>query len=152
MPKQNPKTTKPEIKAPSTIKSEPRLWYLFDAKDEVLGRLSTKIATILRGKDKPSFAPNADLGDYVVVLNAKKVKLTGNKEAQKMYYKHTGYIGNLKSKTIVELREENPEMIIKHAVNGMLPKNKLQDVFMSRLKIYAGNTHPHQNVKFTNQE
>lgn len=127
-----------------------RQWYKYDAKNEVLGRLSTKIADILRGKKKVSFANNADGGDYVVVLNAEKIVLTGNKEDQKRYYKHTGYIGNLKTKTVPELRAKTPEKIIEHSVFGMLPKNKLRDQFMKRLKVYAGKDHPHKNIKFIN--
>lgn len=125
-------------------------WYLFDAKDKVLGRLATEIATLLRGKNKPGFLPNVDNGDHVVVLNSNKVVLTGKKEEQKRYYKHTGYLGNLKTYTVPELREKHPEEIIKHAVRGMLPKNKLADIFMNRLDIYSEDTHPHQNVKFKN--
>lgn len=129
-----------------------RKWYIFDAKDEVLGRLSTQAANILRGKGKTDFSNNGDCGDYVVIINAEKIVLTGNKEEQKRYYKHTGYIGNLKTKTVSELRDKYPTEIIKHSVLGMLPKNKLQDRFMKRLKVYAGKEHPHQNVKFINQK
>lgn len=136
----------------TTTKLQNKSWYLFDAKDYVLGRLSTEIANILRGKNKIEFANNSDCGDFVVILNAGKIMLTGNKETQKRYYKHTGYIGNLKTKTVTELRESKPENIIKNSVYGMLPKNKLRDNFMSRLKVYSGTTHPHQNVKFVNQE
>ncbi len=129
-----------------------REWFIYDAKSEVLGRLSTKIADLLRGKKKVSFINNADEGDYVVIINAEKIVLTGKKEEQKRYYKHTGYIGNLKTKTVPELREKTPEKIIENSVYGMLPKNKLRDQFMKRLKVYAGKDHPHQNVKFINQE
>jgi large subunit ribosomal protein L13 len=132
-------------------KTTEKEWYLFDAKGKVLGRLSTEIATLLRGKSKPGFLPNVDNGDHVVVINANKVVLTGKKEEQKRYYKHTGYLGNLKTYTVPELREDNPEEIINHSVRGMLPKNKLADLFMGRLNVYAGDTHPHQNVKFKNQ-
>jgi large subunit ribosomal protein L13 len=132
-------------------KSTEKDWYIFDAKGKVLGRLATEIATLLRGKNKPGFLPNIDNGDHVVVLNAKEVALTGKKEEQKRYYKHTGYLGNLKTYTVPELREDHPEEIINHAVRGMLPKNKLSDLFMGRLNVYAGDTHPHQNVKFKNQ-
>lgn len=129
-----------------------REWYLFDAKDEVLGRLATKTADLLRGKKKPCFANHLDCGDYVVIVNAEKVLLTGKKEDQKRYYKHTGYLGNLKTSTVPELRAKNPAKIIEHAVAGMLPKNKLQDDFMSRLKIYKGKDHPHVNVTFKNSK
>lgn len=127
-------------------------WYIFDAKDEVLGRLATKSANILRGKLKTEFANNLDCGDFVVVINAEKIKLTGKKEEQKRYYHHTGYIGNLKTTTLKELREDKPEDIIKKAVYGMLPKNTLRDKFMARLKVYKGSTHPHLNAKFENIE
>lgn len=129
-----------------------RDWYIFDADKAVLGRLATQIADLLRGKKKPIFVNNQDFGDYVVVINAEKVVLTGKKEEQKRYYKHTGYIGNLKTKTVADLREKKPELILKHAVLGMLPKNTLRDKFIGRLKIYTGKEHPHQNVKFVNQQ
>lgn len=135
-----------------TLENSQRNWYIFDAKGKTLGRLATEIADLLRGKKKPIFVNNQDCGDYVVVLNAGKVELTGKKEEQKRYYKHTGYIGNLKTKTVPEIREQKPEFLIKHAVEGMLPKNKLQDKFMARLKVYTGKEHPHQNVKFVNQD
>lgn len=130
--------------------NENRAWYLFDAKDYVLGRLSTEIADILRGKNKIEFRNNLDCGDYVVVINVEKIKLTGKKEEQKRYYHHTGYIGNLKETTVPVLRAKKPEQILIHSVEGMLPKNKLQDLFMARLKTYKGGTHPHQNIKFIN--
>ena len=133
------------------ITNEQRKWHLIDASEAILGRTATQIADLLRGKKKTSFAMNLDCGDYVVVINAEKVKLTGKKEEQKRYYKHTGYIGNLKTKTVPELREKTPDKIIYNAVYGMLPGNKLRDEFLSRLKIYKGSKHPHQNVKFTNR-
>jgi len=129
-------------------KTENREWYLIDAKEQILGRVSTKIANILRGKDKPTFRPNQDQGDFVVVINADKFILTGKKVDQKRYYKHTGYLGNLKTQTVPELLKTKPGEIIKRSVLGMLPKNKLQDEFMSRLKIYASAEHPHKNIKF----
>jgi len=125
-------------------------WYLFDAKDIVLGRLATEAADLLRGKKKVEFMSNIDCGDYVVVINAENVILTGRKEEQKRYYKHTGYIGNLKTQTVPLLRKNNPEKIIEHAIEGMLPKNKLQKQFLSRLKVYAGGKHPHVNISFEN--
>ncbi len=131
--------------------SQNREWYLIDAKEQILGRISTGIADILRGKNKASFGSNKDVGDCIVVVNAEKVKLSGNKENQKRYYKHTGYIGNLKVKTLAELRKTRPEEIIRHSVYGMLPKNKLREDFIARLKIYAGANHPHKNIKFKNQ-
>jgi large subunit ribosomal protein L13 len=126
-------------------------WYIFDAKDQTLGRLSTKIADLLRGKGKANFAPNVDNGDIVVVINAKKVKLTGKKEDQKRYYSHSAYLGNLRTITLSELRISKPENIIKHAVAGMLPKNTLAKSFLSHLKVYADENHPHTSVKFKNQ-
>lgn len=127
-------------------------WHIFDAKDWVLGRLCSNAAVLLRGKNNTGFLPNIDNGDYVVIINAKKVKLTGKKEEQKRYYKHTGYLGNMKVKSVPKIREENPAFIIKHAVLGMLPKNKLRDSMAQRLKVYSGKDHPHVNVKFVEKE
>ena len=118
-------------------------WLLLDAKDETLGRLSSKIASILMGKNKAQYTPHNDLGDYVVVVNAEKIKVTGNKNTQKRYYSHTGYPGGLKSSTFSEIIEKDPENIILKAVKGMLPKNKLSNSIISKLKIYAGDNHPH---------
>lgn len=109
-----------------------------DAKGEILGRLSTRIAVILRGKDKPSFRPYLVMGDKVIVLNAEKIQVTGAKMEQKKYYHHTGYIGHLKSKTMKEIFQKNPEEIIRRAVWGMLPKNKLRDIWMKNLEIRQG--------------
>jgi len=121
-----------------------REWFLVDASEDIsLGRLATKIADMLTGKSKVSFTPHVDNGDFVVVINAKDVKVTGNKDLTKKYYRHSGYIGNLKTKTLGELREENPEKIIFEAVRGMIPKNKLQDDRLARLKIFAGSEHKH---------
>lgn len=130
-------------------KNENRVWYLLDAKDQVLGRLSTKIADLLRGKNKVGFANNTDTGDYVVVINADKFILTGKKADQKRYYRHSGYLGNLKTFTVPELKKDKPGEIIKNSVSGMLPHNKLHDIFLGRFKVYADDNHPHQNVKFT---
>ena len=118
-------------------------WLLLDAKDETLGRLSSKIASILMGKNKAQYTPHNDLGDYVVVVNAEKIKVTGNKNTQKRYYRHTGYPGGLKSLTFSEIIEKDPVNIILKAVKGMLPKNKLSNSMISKLKIYAGDNHPH---------
>ena len=118
-------------------------WLLLDAKDETLGRLSSKIASILMGKNKAQYTPHNDLGDYIVVVNAEKIKVTGNKNTQKRYYRHTGYPGGLKSSTFSEIIEKDPENIILKAVKGMLPKNKLSNSMISKLKIYAGDNHPH---------
>ena len=124
-----------------------RNWFLVDAKNKILGRMAVKIATVLMGKNKPTYAPEADRGDFVVVINAEKIKVTGNKKKDKVYYKHSGYAGGLKGITLERLQEKNPTTIIKMAVKGMLPKNKLQAKRMKRLKIYSGDKHPHQAQK-----
>jgi large subunit ribosomal protein L13 len=116
-------------------------WHLVDAEDKVLGRLAVKIATILSGKNKAQYSPNADLGDFVVVVNAEKVKVTGNKFSQKNYYHHTGYPGGLKTKSFEKMQEDSPEKIIEKAVKGMLPKNKLGADLFRNLRVYAGENH-----------
>jgi len=121
-----------------------REWYLVDAADMVLGRLATQIADILRGKNKPSFTPHVDTGDFVVVINADKIRLTGKKWEQKTYYRHSGYPGGLKSIIAAKVKDKNPEFLIKHAVRGMLPKNKLGRKQIKKLKIFAGSDHKHQ--------
>lgn len=131
------------------LSNENRNWYLVDLKDEVLGRVSTKIANLLQGKNKIEFARNLDNGDYIVAINASKITISGDKANQKLYRKHTGYIGNLKEVSYLELLKKNPQKIIQNSVHGMLPKNKLRDGMMLRLKVYANDSHPHQNVKFT---
>ena len=118
-------------------------WHLVDAEDKVLGRLAVKIANILSGKNKAQYSPNADLGDFVVVVNAEKVKVTGNKFSQKNYYHHTGYPGGLKTKSFEKMQEDSPEKIIEKAVKGMLPKNKLANQSIKKLKVYSGSAHPH---------
>ena len=118
-------------------------WLLLDARDETLGRLSSKIASILMGKNKAQYTPHNDLGDYVVVVNAEKIRVSGNKDIQKKYYKHTGYPGGLKSSSFSEIIEKNPENLILKAVKGMLPKNKLSNSMISKLKVYEGDNHPH---------
>jgi len=118
-------------------------WHLVDAEDKVLGRLAVKIATILSGKNKAQYSPNADLGDFVVVVNAEKVKVTGSKFTQKNYYHHTGYPGGLKTKSFEKMQEDTPEKIIEKAVKGMLPKNKLANQIIKKLKVYSGSLHPH---------
>ncbi|HML94377.1 MAG TPA: 50S ribosomal protein L13 [Thermodesulfobacteriota bacterium] len=127
-------------------------WYIIDGEGKTVGRLSTKIATILRGKDKPQFTPHADIGDFVIVVNADKVKFTGKKWEQKKYYWHTGYPGGIKSITADDLMKKKPGEIIRKAVWGMLPKNKMQDKLISRLKVYAGNEHPHVSQQPENLE
>jgi large subunit ribosomal protein L13 len=118
-------------------------WFVVDAEDVVLGRLSTKVATILRGKHKPYFAPHMDTGDYVIVVNAEKVRLTGNKELQKTYQRYSGYPGGLTEISFKRMLQEKPEEIITHAVKGMLPKNALGRKLITKLKVYAGPDHPH---------
>lgn len=121
-----------------------RSWRVYDAEGEILGRLATKIANALRGKDKAEFTPNQDCGDFVVVLNAEKVKLSGNKEDQKFYYRHSGYCGGFKQENVRNLRERRPEEILRRAVKGMLPHNRLSDKLITKLKIYTGPSHPHE--------
>ena len=111
-------------------------WILVDAKDKTLGRLASKLALRLRGKHKPEYSPNADLGDYIVVVNAKKINVTGEKLTQKKYFRHTGYPGGIKSKSLEELIKNSPEEVIRKAVKGMLPKNKLGKKMLTKLKIY----------------
>ena len=119
-------------------------WYLIDAKERVLGRLASQIASILRGKNKPIFTPHMDAGDYIVVINADKVILTGRKIEKKMYYHHSGYVGGLKTTTAKEMLVKKPENLIKFAVKGMLPKNSLGRRQLTKLKIYAGQDYPYQ--------
>jgi len=121
-----------------------RNWWMVDASDVVLGRLCTELARRLSGKSKPQYTPYLDTGDHVVVLNASKIKLTGNKLADKPYYRHTGYPGGIKSETAGQLMERHPERLIVAAVRGMLPKSKLGRAMIKKLKVYAGAEHPHQ--------
>ena len=121
-----------------------RSWFVVDAQDQTLGRLATRIATVLRGKHKPSYTPHVDCGDYVVVVNADKVRVTGRKLDQKIYYRHSGYPGGLKSVTLRRQLEIFPERVLEAAVRGMLPKNRLGRKMFKKLKVYAGPTHPHQ--------
>ncbi len=122
-------------------------WFVIDAKDQVLGRLATKAARIIRGKDKPSFTPNADTGDFVVIINASQVKVTGKRELLKNYVHYSGYPGGLKSKSFEEVMATKPEFIVENAVKGMLPKNRLGKKLFKKLKVYAGDAHPHQAQK-----
>ena len=125
---------------PESVKRD---WFLVDATDKTLGRLSSEIARRLRGKHKPEYTPHVDTGDYIVVVNAEKVRVTGNKEQDKMYHHHTGYVGHLKSVNLSKLRETHPERILQSAVKGMLPKNALGRAMFKKLKVYAGNEHAH---------
>lgn len=120
-----------------------RDWYVIDANNQVLGRLATQIATLLRGKHKPTFTPSMDGGDFVVVVNAEKIRVTGRKEFQKVYYHHTGYPGGIRQTTYREMRERHPERILRNAVWGMLPKNRMGRKLMTKLRIYPGPHHPH---------
>lgn len=121
-----------------------RRWWLVDAEDKVLGRLASEVAKILRGKHKPMFTPHLDTGDYVIVVNADKVRLTGNKAETKTYFRHTGYMGHEKHIPFRRMFEEHPERVVELAVKGMLPKNNLGRLMRKKLKIYAGGEHPHE--------
>jgi len=120
-----------------------RDWYVIDARDLVLGRLASRVATILRGKHRPQYTPHADCGDHVVIINAEKIRTTGRKETQKTYYRHSRYPGGLKSITLEKQREKHPERIIEAAVKGMLPKNSLGRKMIRKMNVYAGDRHPH---------
>ena len=120
-----------------------RDWILIDAKDKIFGRVITEIATYLRGKHKPSFTPHVDCGDYVVVINADKVKFSSSNKLDNKYYRHTGYFGGVKEETVEKLLENNPEKLFKLATRGMLPKTKLGRAMLKKLKVYAGENHPH---------
>ena len=120
-----------------------RQWYVVDAKDQPLGRVAVKVANLLRGKNKPIFTPHVDTGDFVVVINAEKVRLTGKKEVQKTYMSFSGYVGGHKSETAQHRRERRPELLIEHAVKGMIPHNRLGRSAFTKLKVYRGEQHPH---------
>ena len=126
-----------------------RNWFVVDATDKVLGRVATKIADKIRGKDKPTFTPHTDGGDYVIVINAEKIKVTGSKFNNKIYYRHSLYPGGLKSQTFKELNKKNPERIIEEAVKGMLPKNKLGKSIIKKLKVFQGPNHDHESQQQT---
>ena len=132
----------------TTVSAKPaevrRNWYLVDATGKTLGRLSTEIARRLRGKHKPEYTPHVDTGDYIVVINAEKIRVTGNKLSDKMYHHHTGYVGNLKSISLEKLLIKAPEQVIQHSVKGMLPKNPLGRAMFKKLRVYAGPEHQHQ--------
>jgi len=142
-------TMKTFTATPSTIKRE---WCLVDATDKTLGRLAAELAFRLRGKHKPEFTPNMDTGDHLVVINAEKIKVTGNKMNDKMYHHHTGYIGNLKSINLGKLLDQHPERVLQNAVKGMLPKNPLGRAMFRKLHVYAGPEHPHQAQQPTQLE
>ncbi len=132
------KTFTPKVQSKSDKK-----WYIVDATDKVVGRIATEIAVVLRGKNKPSFAPHMDMGDYVVVINAEKVRLTGKKESQKEYISHSGYLGHLKRVPYATIKEKHPKRILTEAVAGMIPKNRLKKHIMAKLHVYAGEEHKH---------
>lgn len=135
------------MKTYSVKKSEiERKWHLIDASDKILGKVATEAARLLMGKHKPMFSRHLDTGDFVVVINASKVRFTGNKLADKMYYWHSGYPGGFKSINLEKLMQTNPEKVIEHAVKGMLPHNKLGAAMLKKLKVYAGEEHPHSQV------
>jgi large subunit ribosomal protein L13 len=124
-----------------------RQWYLVDAQGQILGRMASEIAKILRGKNKPLFTPNADAGDFVIVINAKGIRLTGRKLEKKIYYRHTEYPGGIREQTAAKMLDEKPEDLIRLAVKGMLPKNRLSRRLVTKLKVYAGPEHPHAAQK-----
>ena len=124
--------------------THPRQWRVVDASGKTLGNLATRIATVLRGKHKVIYAPHVDTGDFVVVTNAEKIRVTGKKLEQKIYYRHSGYPGGLKERRLSDVLEKTPTRVITHAVKGMLPKNTLGKHMLSRLKVYAGDSHPHE--------
>ncbi len=119
-------------------------WFVIDAKDKVLGRVAVETARLLRGKHKPQFSPHSDIGDFVIIINASKVRLTGKKLRQKIYYHHSGYQGGLKSTSAQTLLKAKPEQVLRHAVRGMLPKGSLGRMQLGKLKVYSGESHPHQ--------
>ncbi|MGD8207501.1 MAG: 50S ribosomal protein L13 [Thiohalocapsa sp.] len=132
----------------TTVSTKPaevrRGWYLIDAEGKTLGRLAAELARRLRGKHKPQYTPHVDTGDYLVVVNADKVRVTGNKLQDKVYYRHTGYVGHLKSKRLADMLDEHPERVIEYAVKGMLPRNPLGRAMFKKLRVYAGPEHRHQ--------
>ena len=135
--------------SPSTIERE---WYVVDATGHTLGRLASEVAKVLRGKNKPEFTPHVDTGDYVIVVNAEKIKVTGKKLDQKIYYNHSDYVGGMRETTLREMMAKKPEEVVAHAVSGMLCKNKLRSRMMTRLRVFAGPNHDHaaQNPEVLN--
>ncbi|MFC1619160.1 50S ribosomal protein L13 [Candidatus Neomarinimicrobiota bacterium] len=121
-----------------------KTWYVADAEGQVLGRLASRVATVLRGKHKPSFSPHLDMGDFVIITNAEKIKVTGDKENQKIYWHHSGFPGGQKMRNLDSVRKKHPERIIEGAVRGMLPHNRLGRQMLRHLKVYTGTDHPHQ--------
>ena len=136
----------------ATPSTRERNWLLVDANGQTLGRLATQIADALRGKTKPEYTPHCDTGDFVVVVNAEKIAVTGNKRADKKYYRHSGYPGGIKERSLNDMLERRPEEVIRHAVKGMLPRNRLARKQLTKLKVYAGPEHPHVAQKPTPME
>ena len=124
-----------------------RAWFLIDAENQVLGRVATKAATLLKGKHKPQYTPHVDTGDFVVIINADNIRLTGTKAVQKSYFRHSGFPGGLREESFAEAMEKHPERVLEHAVKGMLPKNTLGRAMGKKLKVYAGAEHPHAAQK-----
>jgi large subunit ribosomal protein L13 len=131
----------------ATAQDRERDWYVVDAEGKTLGRLATQIASVLRGKRKPTYTPHVDVGDFVVVVNAEKIAVTGNKREDKLYWRHSGYIGSIRSQSLGDLLSRRPEEVIRRAVKGMLPRNRLGRQQLRKLKVYAGPDHPHQAQK-----
>ena len=131
----------------ATSQDRERVWYVVDAENKTLGRLATQIANVLRGKRKPTYTPHVDVGDFVIVVNAEKVAVTGGKREKKLYWRHSGYPGGIRSRTLGDLLEKRPEEVIRRAVKGMLPRNRLARQQLRKLKVYAGPDHPHQAQK-----
>ena len=136
----------------ATPSTRERNWVLVDANGQTLGRLATQIADVLRGKRKPTYTPHVDTGDFVVVVNAEKISVTGDKLHEKMYYRHSGYPGGIKERSLNDMLERRPEEVIRHAVKGMLPRNRLARKQLTKLKVYAGPDHPHAAQKPTPME
>ncbi|HEY1236811.1 MAG TPA: 50S ribosomal protein L13 [Solirubrobacterales bacterium] len=131
----------------ATAQDRERDWYVVDAEGKTLGRLASQIANVLRGKRKPTYTPHVDVGDFVIVVNAEKVAVTGDKREKKLYWRHSGYPGGIRSRTLGDLLEKRPEEVIRRAVKGMLPRNRLARAQLRKLKVYAGSDHPHQAQK-----
>jgi large subunit ribosomal protein L13 len=139
-----PKLQRTFSPTPSDIE---RSWFVVDAADVPLGRLSSEVAQVLRGKNKPTYAPHMDGGDFVIVINAERIHVSGNKEIEKIYYRHSGYPGGLRAETLSQVRVKHPERLVETAVRGMLPKNRLGRQMLTKLKVYAGPDHPHASQK-----
>lgn len=132
---------------PVTAKDIDRKWYVVDAQNQVLGRLASQVASRLRGKHKPEFSPHMDNGDFIIIVNCEKIRVTGKKPGHKMYYRHSGWVGSLKETTLADMLARHPERVITFAVKGMLPKNRLGRDMLKKLKVYVGPEHPHKAQK-----